>query len=353
MLERFRPHENERGLTFGLTWSAVGCALALIGLTSCGYIIPEDTRAPRYNSVIGERRTPMLNNQVGENMPAPDTGAYPSMTGAPVPPEAPMANAPSDTPPPSSADYAGPTASVQAPNGAMPSAGTGGRPQRSFWDKTRGWVFGDDAEINGTPIPLGTPLPPGAMNDIPGAAPDADTLDLAMGSSSEYPKLEDVQDVPPASVEARDRLQQAQEALVIDKARAAAERDAAAREAASEPTLLEQYKQGKLPPAPQAQPLQPGEDITVNLPSSAPVAASMPAVNALPEPDMVIDLSSPSAPEDMQAAPEMVEAPPPPPTVNVVRGVQSEIVEIREPAEDAASKGYLPTSRYEMRATTN
>lgn len=340
MLERFRPHENERGLTFGITWSAVGCALALVGLTSCGYFIPEDTRAPRYNTVIGERRTPALNNQVGENMPDPDTGDYPAMTGgAPVPPAGnPVATAPRGP---------GPTASVNSPGATMPSA-MGGPPKRSFWDKTRGWVFGEDAEIGGAPVPLGTPLPPGAMNDLPD---DAQGVEVAMGDSSEYPKLEDVQDVPPASVDARDRLQQAQDALVLDKVRAAQERDAAAREAASEPTLLEQYKQGKLPPAPKPQPLNTADEVSVNLPGSE-LQAEAPLPNRLPEPDMVIDLSSPSSADTEMLAEEMAPPPPPAPTVNVVRGIQSETVEIREPVVDASAAGYLPAPRYEMRAAT-
>lgn len=336
MLERFRPHENERGLTFGLTWSAVGCALALVGLTSCGYLVPEDNRAPRYNTVIGERRTPALNNQVGANMPDPDTGEYPAMTGAPMRPAANPSAAPMPT-----------TASVNSPGGAMPSA-VGGPPKRSFWDKTRGWVFGDDAEIGGAPVPLGTPLPPGAMNDLPD---DAETVDVAMGSSSEYPKLEDVKDVPPASVDARDRLQQAQDALLLDRVRAAQERDAAAREAASEPTLLEQYRQGKLPPAPQPQPLNPADEVSVNLPGSE-LQAAAPLPNRLPEPDMVIDLSSSLDDETTEMAAEEMAPPPPVPTVNVVRGVQSETVEIRAPVADASAAGYLPAPRYEMRAAT-
>ena len=169
---RLRPSENERGLTFGLTWSAVGCALAMVGLTSCGYIIPEDNRPPRYNTVVGERRAPALNNAVGVNTPPEqDENAYPQdpvpSARAPMPQGGMM-----------------PTASVAAPGAPAPAAAPGARAgsQRSFWDKSKGWIFGEDAEIRETPVPLGAPLPPGAKNEL-----EKGQLTVAMGDSSEYP----------------------------------------------------------------------------------------------------------------------------------------------------------------------
>lgn len=370
---RLRPLPNERGLTFGLTWSAVGCALTLIGLTSCGYLIPEDTRPPRYNSVVGERRSPPMNAMVGANMPNTETGEYPAApTSVPVTangvPIAPAASGGASSPAPA------PTASVVAPNGVAPVAGAR-RPsgaQRSFWDKSKGWIFGDDAEIRETPVPLGAPLPPGASNT---PAKKEKTIDLAMGSSSEYPKLEEVKDVPPASVQAKSKLQQAEEALKIDHARASGTRDDLAREAVSEPTLMEQYQQGKLPPAPQAQPLaaqaapvQQTSQVEVNLPDTAPaaaVSAAAPAPGAAVTSSPIGTAPVPQATQPSDAAPathgelepinlvapESVEMPPPPPTVNVVRGVQSETVEIRQPAAESG-RGYLPESRYEMRTNT-
>lgn len=338
---RFRPSANERGLTFGLTWSAVGCALAMVGLTSCGYIIPEDNRPPRYNSVMGERRTPLLNNAVGANTPPPvDEEAYPQ-SPAEISATAPMQAA--------SMPQGGgvPTASVSSPGGPAPAAAPGARAgsQRSFWDKSKGWIFGEDADIRETPVPLGAPLPPGARN-----ASDPKSVDLAMGSSSDYPKLEEVGDVVPATRSTQTKLKQAEEALMIDRARADGNRDTLASEVAAEPSLLDAYKQGRLPAAPAPQPLVAQTD-------SPEVSVNLPEVGAAPQPEMTLDLS---APPSEQVTPEMVDAaaaeltppPPPPPTVNVVRGVQSETVEIREPAAEGEGRGYLPASRYEMRATT-
>lgn len=50
--------EQENALFFGLKWSFVGCALALLMLSGCSLF---DSGAVRYNSVSGEKRVPVLN----------------------------------------------------------------------------------------------------------------------------------------------------------------------------------------------------------------------------------------------------------------------------------------------------
>ena len=163
MLSYFTPPSDERALTFGVKWSAIGCALTLFGLASCSYLIPEDSRPPRYNAVIGERRTPALNRAVGANMPDPATG----MSG-----ESSYGGAPMGALPQTNGGAVNNQAFAPAPMGAMPSPTSPGapipqanaQPQRGFFGRSKDWIFGDDAEIRKTPIPLGRPLPPGASN---------------------------------------------------------------------------------------------------------------------------------------------------------------------------------------------
>lgn len=50
--------ERENGVLFGLKWSLVGCLIALCFLSSCSLF---DSGTPRYNSVVGEKRVPVLN----------------------------------------------------------------------------------------------------------------------------------------------------------------------------------------------------------------------------------------------------------------------------------------------------
>jgi hypothetical protein len=337
MLSLFTPKPEERALTFGLKFSAIGCALTLFGLASCSYLIPEDSRPPRYNSVVGERRVPPLNRAVGAAMPDPATGMPTDAGyGSQPPAGAGYGNAPMQALPanPAAMNYGG-MPSPQAPNAPIPQANA--QPQKGFFERSKGWIFGDDAEIRKTPIPLGRPLPPGASK-----SPDTTTgssVTLAMGSSSEYPELETVQEVPPATIAAHEKLTQATAALKIDQARANAAREALANEAASEPTLLDAYRDGQLPVTPQAQ---------ATAPIVSPPATTTQGVQAQSEETVEhFDFTTAQEPAEAQAT-----EPPPAPTVNIVRGVQSETIELREPIPPASSgRGYLPDSRYNTNAT--
>lgn len=345
MFPDFRPHPDERTLSFGLKFSSLGCAITLLSLASCSYLIPDDPRPPRYNAVVGERRTPALNQAVGAAMPDPATGSYPEnpygASGAAGMAALPNGG-PMNTPQPPNMPQAMPS----PPNPGAPIPQAAMQPKKSFWQRSKGWIFGDDAEIRKNPIPLGRPLPPGVLNRM---APAAGNTQFAMGSSGkDYPKLENVGDVHPATTASRDKLQQAVGALKIDEQRAAATRDALTQEATSEPTLMQEYQQGKLPTSPQATSAAPDTRPVPTPVMSAPLEPI--TLKAPPVVEEVIDFSTqaPTLMEEELAA----ESPPaaPPPTVNIVRGVQSETFELREPAPANNKRGYLPDSRYE---TTN
>ena len=51
--------EHENGLVFGLKWSLVGFAIALCFLAGCSSLF--DAGTPRYNTVQGPKRTPVMN----------------------------------------------------------------------------------------------------------------------------------------------------------------------------------------------------------------------------------------------------------------------------------------------------
>ncbi len=322
-----RPHSDEHELVFGLKFSAIGCALTLMALASCSYLIPEEKRPPRYNAVIGERRVPVLNQAVGSaTPPEPSEEAYPVDPAAQaasmgVPPAGAF-----PAPPPGAMPSANPgmMPSPAAPNARMPQAAM--QPKKSFWQRSKGWLFGEDAEIRKTPIPLGRPLPPGALNQI---SPASGTT-LAMGSpGTDYPKLESVQEVPPASVQARDKLQQATQALKIDETRAAAAREHLSKEAVAEPTLLDAYKRGELSAQPQDAAQQP-----------APVVEEVIEFRKLDKSEQAVE-------DEALSAAMMEPALPPAPTVNVVRGTRSEAVQLRESEANHAPRGVLPEAGYD------
>lgn len=63
--------ENENGLVFGLKWSLVGFAIALCFLAGCASLF--ESGSPRYNTVQGPKRVPVMNpaSAVSQQPPAP------------------------------------------------------------------------------------------------------------------------------------------------------------------------------------------------------------------------------------------------------------------------------------------
>lgn len=61
--------EEENTVLFGLKWSVVGMALAVLLLAGCSSLF--DQRVPRYNSVSGERRAPIMNPGAMAGQPDP------------------------------------------------------------------------------------------------------------------------------------------------------------------------------------------------------------------------------------------------------------------------------------------
>lgn len=261
MLDWLRPSNKESGLVFGLTWSAAGVMLAITGLTSCSYLIPEDERPPRYNTVVGARRAPILNHVVGENAPDPNAPtavqAEAAFGGGPVPAAVAAPNAPvagNFAPAPAAHRQAPPFAPVAV--GAAPSAvqyqgrGQGqiiqnGHERNSF-EKGRDWIFGNDAEIGAPPVPVGQPLPPGAEKRVPGNGAKKEQTDVALGFGKDYPELNSVPERP-EGLQTKSKLEQAHEALEIDKRRAEQEAKRLQRQTEQDPeSLLRQYRNGTL-----------------------------------------------------------------------------------------------------------
>lgn len=78
--------ESENGLLFGLKWSMVGVILALCLLAGCSSWFSSDP--PRYNTVVGERRMPVLNPGSGQPVGA-EAYAQPEAAMSPsAPPQA-------------------------------------------------------------------------------------------------------------------------------------------------------------------------------------------------------------------------------------------------------------------------
>lgn len=48
---------------FTRSFFSVSAISTLLLVCGCSYLIPENPSAPRYNTVMGERRVPMLNTQ--------------------------------------------------------------------------------------------------------------------------------------------------------------------------------------------------------------------------------------------------------------------------------------------------
>lgn len=249
MLGWLRPSTNERGVWFGLTWSAAGFLLAVTGLSSCSYLIPEDERPPRYNTVLGPRHAPVLNHAVGENTPdesLPTPQQIKAVYGAaPVPGAAPQA-APGQAPVASFTPNAAaiPVAPSTAQSSVHRGVGVQATQERSLFEKGRDWIFGDDAEIGETPVPVGAPLPPGAKDDTQRNTAQQEAA-LALGLGRDYPDLETVPETPEGEV-THNKLEQARKALEIDKARAEAQKDALSREVDTDESLLKQYRDGTL-----------------------------------------------------------------------------------------------------------
>jgi hypothetical protein len=245
-----RPSSSERGFLFGLTWSALGCMIAVAGLSSCSYFIPDDERPPRYNTVLGPKRAPALNRAVGAQTPNENLS---------TPQQIQQLRRPSAQPnnrhagAPASAGYSGGNAGVaQSTIGSAPSASKeAGFYERSknFYKRSKNWIFGEDAGISEIPVPLGAPLPPGARNAV---KPTANQIALALGAGRDYPDLETIPAPSKQDLITKDKLHQAQGALQIDKARAARAKEDLLREAGAEPSLLDAYQDGTLALSPYA-----------------------------------------------------------------------------------------------------
>lgn len=351
----FRPTAHERGLRFGLIWSAAGCSLAILGLVGCSYIIPPDNRPPRHNQVVGDRRLPQLNSVTGQ--PPAQNYAPQQQQGyaAPVPNYAapPQAPAPYDSQPPANTPsnfvtQLPPQAAAPRPL-AMP-------PQKTWWQRNFNWLPGVDEPPDYSQTPLGQPLPAGSQLNIPASEPVVETGANAgdsLGTPSQYPALQDTPPAPTDGDATRARMQQGAQQLQGQQRDASAARDALTAQAASEPSLLQQYNTGNVPAAP------------LQAPAAEPVTGAAPApVEGAGTPSFDETIATPIAPEAPQVA---APAPPPEPQPIILRPPSEEVaapaeggtspkvinvgevvdsMTIRQPAETSSGGHYLPESRY-------
>ncbi|MFZ4125522.1 MAG: hypothetical protein ACOYJ2_05565, partial [Rickettsiales bacterium] len=212
----FSPKPNETALSFGLTWSMAGCALALTYLASCAYLIPENPKTPRYNTVLGDKRLPPKNPSPANNFTMPDAAPQPApalQRHAPISQPQSMMQAPLPQPqtqqitPPSPMSQEQSFVQNTAPTAPRAPEPASAAPVQDYsWWNPRGW-FGEAAPAK----PMNTPSPQLANNVAisPTSAPSPAPYAMQpLPSNDEYPVL---QNTPPSPLstgqaQARDKL---------------------------------------------------------------------------------------------------------------------------------------------------
>lgn len=330
---------------FGVRWSLVGCSLTLITLASCAYIIPEDKNPPRHNQVVGERRVPEGNRNLGD---APAIPQAPMMQTPMVAPQMPPAVVPQD-PPSETAPF---VTQLPASPQVAPMRPAAPPPPRGWFTRNFDWL-----PFVGEETPAPAPLP----------------MRTNAAESMDFPALQDT--LPTPSTDTQQRLNAAQNELQAQQLQADMARQQLSQEAGAEPSLVPQYASPAVtPPASAAPPLQPPSaapaqgQISSTLPPlpelalpsvsgmnfPAPAPYTVPSAQAVPVP------MPPVAPTIVPPAPEPIVLRPPatapagtlsgPKVVSPNIGDPAPIT-VRPPASAPAGTGYMPDSRYTPRRT--
>lgn len=263
------PLSSKNGYTFGFRWSLLGCALALVYITSCELLIPPDRSVPRYNTVNGERRRPELNpggaNFNGQTSMTTRIAAIDYAYGGPVAPET---SAVASAPLPPSPKQAAPTQDVAAAKEDTrfpPAPKMSAAPQaeeKGFWSSLAFWR--EDEKIPEAPLSERRRPVENANASTTVAAATASPVasnELAPLPGS-YPSLNATPDKPSvASIDnSKQKAMATRSELETDRTAAMAAREQVLKDAASEPSLL------------------------ANPPATAAASATTPAIANLPPP---------------------------------------------------------------------
>jgi hypothetical protein len=343
------------GIAFGFRWSLVGCFTALLYIASCDLFIPPDRSVPRYNSVHGAPKRPML-NPGGSAYQAPTNtqsrreqaidDAYGSgnpAIGTSAVPVAPL-----------------PQNNEAAQSGSAPNLSAARRAQKEeeessgFWSSLAFWESDEEA-----PAPRKQPQPEDVTSGVGAAAPTApvvaaDLAPPAIGANG-YPILSNTPPVPSSDAinNSRQNAIASQGELESGRQGAIQMQGQVAADAAAEPSLLSTYPQGARPaqPAPQSGPGPQSRAVPLENPSPAMLgdAGSIPAQPVVVRGTVAstanaggaiepIRLTPPGSVPDAGVAGNVGGAPTP--------GV---ITLSAPPTRYSGTNGYLPESRYSQR----
>lgn len=254
LLPEFSPKKHESVLGFGLTWSLVGSAIALTYLASCSYVVPENPRPPRYNTVLGEKRIPNKNPSPSNNFTMPEQRQQQMM---PAPrPQSQMQITP-QPPRPQEQAFVQNTAPLAQRNETVTMA-----PAQDYaWWNPRGWFGGaQPAQPANTPTapryPMtnNPPAAPAAYNDqIVSQSVPAPMMQPLPGSDG-FPTLQDTPQSPlfTGQAQARDKLNYARGEMEAELDAANARGSQLQRDASMGESLLStmpQYQQPAPPPS--------------------------------------------------------------------------------------------------------
>lgn len=286
----------KNGYAFGFRWSLVGCALALIYTTSCELIIPPDRSVPRYNTVHGTKKRPLLNpggsGYSGNTSLAGRSNAIDYVYGQPRMAEsaAPSTSAASAAPLPA-APAAAPIAESPKPAQTAAPRMASASEEKSFWDRMAFWR--DDVSVKDVPkaarvrpvenqnigsasaaAPVATGVAAGELAPLPGTA---DAAPISPTKPGEYPSLHSAPARPSVAAvdNSKQRAMAVRNELEADRATAMQSREQLVKDAAAEPSLLANPPKlaapaGALPPPP---PMNAAQAKAVQEVASQPAAA--------------------------------------------------------------------------------
>ncbi len=220
--------------------------LCLVCLTGCKWLIPENPSAPRYNTVLGGKRTPALNRPAGADapyVPGPGSQAMPPAGAlAPAVVQAAPAYPPVSVETQAMAEQRISEQQMATPPSAPPPQ------ERGFWDRMAFWRS-DEPQLQVSaavqPTMEARRMPP--ENVMQGAPVDA----VQVADNSAYPKLSAV---PPRPQSDAERLASVRSQLEQERATANQSSTNLSAAAAAEPSLLapmpEPVSVNTLPPPP-------------------------------------------------------------------------------------------------------
>ncbi len=283
-------HSSTNGYAFGFKWSLLGIIFALFYITSCELIIPPDRSVPRYNTVRGEKKRPMLNpggsgfsgyNSVEArgnaidyaygNAAAPSTSAAPAAPLPPAPEQAPVVQEKA-------------VQETVAPKPRMQAAAP--LEEKSFWSKMAFWredekiveapisarrrPMENDATLASTASVATSPVGSSELAPLPQTTatnPGKDPFPTLSGTP-EKPSFAGIDNSKQRAMAARNELE-------ADRTNALAARDQLAKDAVAEPSLLANPPAiSQLPPPPASMNAQQAQSVAKQMQQSAPAASS-------------------------------------------------------------------------------